>query len=387
MVVISALVFHCYFICLVLLCVYWPFKSVSFNVFETLKPFIFGLYFCLLIIVSLYFELWLRLTLLLFGVLFLCYLKITNTSKEQFLDKVLPSKISRYLSSYSNSDLILENHFVKNTPLVKHIRTATLVFAVSIYLFCRVYPFNSFFDVSPKIFAYMLNTLLLQVIYVFLFTLYLIWCTNTPEVSPWLKTTKAAVGAGLVFLGVDYNTSLRKDTVEDSHLPSMFKYISQDMRQTPWIIGDRYDRLLDPIVISFTTRYPGAPFAYDPDFPLRFDYGSYVAADKAFMDGKSTEEVKSILYRNSERAAKSHYHSIPRRELLLMPVPERFHLLQTEEELAKEAISKKPSNFTNVVCNPHFVNINGNLTDYTKLSIHSDQQAAILKVLEKNKKP
>jgi len=217
--------------------------------------------------------------------------------------------------------------------------------------------------------------------------LYLIWCTKTPEVSPWVKTTKAVGGAALAFLYIEYNTSLHKDTVENSHLPLMYKYISQDMRQTPWIIGDRYDRLLDPVVTSFKTRYPGAPLAYDPEFPFRFDYGSYMAADKAFMDGKSTEEVKSILYRNSERAAKSPYHSISRLDLLRMSVPERFHLLQTEEELAAEAIAKKPLKFTDVVFKPHFVNINGNITDYTKVSIHPDQKAAILKILEKNKNP
>ena len=385
-VVIPALVFHAYFIFLTVLFYYCPFKSVSFTFFEILKPYIIGLYFCSLAIVFFYFELWLRLTFLLFVALFFCYLKITNISKEIFLAKVLPKKISAYLSSRSNSDLSLENHFVENIPLVKSIRTATFVFAITTYLFCQLYTSKVFFGTSPIIFVYLVDTIVLLYIYIYIFTLYLIWCTNTPDGFPWVKSVQGFGVAVLGFLGSEYNRSLYKETVEASNIPSMAKYLSQDHRQTSYIIVTRVDAELDVLVNRFRTRFPGILFAYDPNFPYRLDYGSYIAADKAFLDGKSPEEVKSILFRNSERAAKSHYHSIPRTELLLMPVPERLDLFHTEEELAKEAILKKPLNFTDVVCNPHFVNFNGNMTKYTKLNIHSELQLEILKLLEKNKK-
>jgi hypothetical protein len=361
-----------------------PFKSASSTFFSKIKTFYSYFYFIVISMLCYIFERWFRLLFFFFVGLFWCYLKIVNITLAEFMTKTLPKKFLDYIHSKSDSDRMLEQHFDQNTPLVKAIKTATYIFGGLLLFTNSSYPLQIFLGLSPILMSCLLDTFLILMVYITLFTLYLIWCTNAPEVFPFTKTFKSLGVLFIAGLGVEHQNSLDKDTVRKSYLPPMFKYVSQDIRQTPYILGDRYDYAIEPVVEAFTARYPGVAFAYDPNFPLRLDYRAYLAADVAYKNGASESDVKAILFRNSHLASKSRYHTTPRLSLLLEAVPERSDLLATDEELAEEARVKKPYTFKSVIVNPSFIPSKSNIPVYVNEVVTPlKQEEVIRKFIEK----
>jgi len=321
--------------------------SLFFSLFYSL--------FCLCIAV--YTGFWLRVLISTIMLFFLVRKLLPATTQTR--QKILPGFLTDYLEANKRDEVVLANHLTFDLPFVLSVKKIFPYYSLFLYgafTFSFINP--DLLGLTKESLAFLISSNLLSLIYVFVFTLYVIWCCNPVTENAVFGTFKYGLGLGFGFIATQF--VLNASPGVPSLLPASVKYEHQHLLHGP-ITVDETDRAVHHI--QNLLREAGIFYLHcdtkDSFYPNRYDAKAHFDAWQALKNGASNEEVVKILTRNSE-LTKSNLRKRPTTTFLggiLSPVPEREHLTESVEDSNNRArlnapLGVKGPNFPFSVCNP-----------------------------------